>query len=386
MNRQLSRFRYSRGLSLIEMMVAVLIASFLIFGLLQVFTASKASYQTSEGLARVQENARFAMEFLQRDIRMAGHFGCVNDQAHFIREEGDPVNRLTAFAGENQPLNFNVSIQGYEANGTAPNQSATIGGFAAGWNPGLPASINALNPLPGSDIIVLRYLGAHGTPVGSIGAANLTITDFDALTDEGVSSPTLFGIADCSHADVFQGAGAAGTIAVASPIANELSGRYNPFPAGQTVVYRANSIVYYVGRGTSGEPALRRARADNSGGYTIDEELVEGVESLQFLYGQDETVDISQATPPVGNITVQNTAAVVLSGAATPDARANAWRRVGLVQVGILARSPAPAAVPAASGGVNVLGVSFLPPTTGDARFRAGYESTVALRNRLFGN
>lgn len=42
----------------------------------------------AEGSARAQENGRFALEFLQRDIRMAGHFGCVNDQAHFVRGEG----------------------------------------------------------------------------------------------------------------------------------------------------------------------------------------------------------------------------------------------------------------------------------------------------------
>ena len=88
----LIRRRHAKGLTLVEMMVAMLIASFLIFGLLQVFTASKASYQTAEGLARVQENARFALDFLQRDIRMAGHFGCVNDQAHWVREEGDPAS------------------------------------------------------------------------------------------------------------------------------------------------------------------------------------------------------------------------------------------------------------------------------------------------------
>src|SRR5690606_40650231 len=87
----LIRRRHAKGLTLVEMMVAMLIASFLIFGLLQVFTASKASYQTAEGLARVQENARFALDFLQRDIRMAGHFGCVNDQAHWVRAEDDPM-------------------------------------------------------------------------------------------------------------------------------------------------------------------------------------------------------------------------------------------------------------------------------------------------------
>ena len=48
--------------------------------------ASRTASRLAEGNARAQENGRFAQEFLQRDIRMAGHFGCVNDQAHFVRD------------------------------------------------------------------------------------------------------------------------------------------------------------------------------------------------------------------------------------------------------------------------------------------------------------
>ncbi|HAL23625.1 MAG TPA: pilus assembly protein PilW, partial [Stenotrophomonas sp.] len=34
----------------------------------------------------------------------------------------------------------------------------------------------------------------------------------------------------------------------------------------------------------------------------------------------------------------------------------------------------------------RMLGVGFAPSTPNDARYRAAYESTIALRNRLFGN
>src|SRR5690554_5075136 len=97
------------GVSLIELMVALAIGTVLVLGLVQVFAASRAAYQTSEGLARVQENARFALDFLQRDIRMAGHFGCVNDQAHWVKDEGDPL-----LHDDTTPaLNFMISIEGY---------------------------------------------------------------------------------------------------------------------------------------------------------------------------------------------------------------------------------------------------------------------------------
>src|SRR5690606_30174711 len=112
-------------------------------------------------------NARFAMDFLQRDVRMAGHFGCVNDQAHWVKSPNDLESHFTGTTSDS-PTNFHVSIFGYEAANTAPDQTVTIGSAAAGWNPGLPAGIAALDPLPGSDIIELRYLAGEGVPVNKL--------------------------------------------------------------------------------------------------------------------------------------------------------------------------------------------------------------------------
>lgn len=370
----------STGVSLIELMVALAIGAILVLGLVQVFGASRAAYQMSEGIARVQENARFAMDYLQRDIRMAGHFGCVNDQAHFVKDEGDPTNHLT-----HADLDFSVSVQGYEAAGTGPQDTVTIGGATGGWTPTPPSFSPA--PSPGSDIIVLRYLGSVGTPVtvigGSPGAEELSFATggWDALTDEGVTSPTLFGVADCSFVDVFQGSGGTSGVTVGGTPATQLASRYNAFPAGQAMLYRANAVAYYVAPGATGEPALWRARADDTGAFT-SEELVEGIESLQLLYGQDATPDISAQSPPVGNIVVHQPANLL-------GTDATEWRRVGLVQVGMLVSSPdrasAPQAVDAAAN-PRVLGVEFEPATTNDAHYRVAYEATIAVRNRLFGN
>lgn len=377
--------RRAAGLSLIELMIALAIGTVLLVGLVQVFAASRVAYQGAEGLARVQENARFAIEFLQRDIRMAGHFGCVNDQAHFVKGTGDLANHLDA---TKPALNFGVSIMGYEAVNTAPGNAVTIGSAASGWNPALPAEIAALNPLPGSDIITLRFLAEEGIPVtgltpvsGSEVQVSFPAARAPVLTAGGVSSPRLFAVADCSHVDVFQGDVNGSTVVSSSGV--DFSPRYTTFPLGQSLLYRAESIVYYVAPGASGRPALWRARADAAGNYPAAgrEELVEGIESLQLLYGRDATAAISTATPPIGDITSQDTAQTVGSAAGE-------WLRVGLVQVGVLASSPEPAAAVAPAlldAQPRVLGVRFQPPA-GDARYRNSYEVTIALRNRLFGN
>ena len=63
-------------MALIEIMIALLIGAFLLGGVLQIFVSSKQTYRMQEGLSRLQENGRFAMDFLARDIRMAGFWGC----------------------------------------------------------------------------------------------------------------------------------------------------------------------------------------------------------------------------------------------------------------------------------------------------------------------
>ena len=51
-----------QGLSLIELMIAILIGLFLLIGVIQVFAAARTAYQLSSGLARAQENGRFAVD------------------------------------------------------------------------------------------------------------------------------------------------------------------------------------------------------------------------------------------------------------------------------------------------------------------------------------
>lgn len=366
-----------RGLSLIEVMIALLIGSILMLALVQVFSASRAAYQASEGMARVQENARFAMDYLQRDLRMAGHFGCVNDQAHLLTP-GALVNHFNASAG------FPVSVRGYDATGSAPGGTVSLATPAAGWSPSLPTAFDALGASPGSDIIELRYLGNQGVPVDAITHPTTATTRidvptarWDALTYDGVANPTAFAIADCSFVDLFPATvvnSTAGTVTL-----NGTIDRYTPQPAGQTMLYRAESLVYYVAPGASGARSLWRARADNSGAYPAAgrEELVEGIESLQFIYGLDRVTAVD-TTAPSGYIDDYQSASSMTN-------TTEQWRRVGTVQVGMLASSPSPAASAQAVTGREVMGVAFTLPA-GDTHFRATYETTVALRNRMYGN
>ena len=65
------------GISLIEIMIALLIGTFLLGGVLQIFIGSKQTYRMQENLSRLQENGRLALDLIGRDIRMTGYWGCL---------------------------------------------------------------------------------------------------------------------------------------------------------------------------------------------------------------------------------------------------------------------------------------------------------------------
>lgn len=67
------------GFTLIEILIALVIGTFIIGGVIQLFSSSKQSSRMLNSLARMQENGRFAMEFIVRDIRMMGFKTCLSE-------------------------------------------------------------------------------------------------------------------------------------------------------------------------------------------------------------------------------------------------------------------------------------------------------------------
>lgn len=420
--------RTQRGMSLIELMIAILIGAILLVGLVQVFSASRTAYQLSQSVARNQENARFALDFLTRDIRMAGHAGCVNDQSLLSTDSAGKVTggniRMTFLTQAQRdandlatlqyPLRFDVSIQGYEANGTAPGDTLTVASTpAAGatndWTPALPTELQGLGAVKGSDIIVLRYFAPEQTTVTAMTPTSaptaLGYPDESASTNSKVASggtSGLYAIANCSSASVFQASSAPtatqmtvaagsglnvlGLGATAASANTKVTENYSYAP-NQTWLYRAETMAYYVKVGADGvTPALYRTRWTYAAGtatrVAVSDEMVTGVESMQLLYGRDSAALTD--TFATGYINKTDLASTL--GEATTDAtRALSWRRVGNVQLGLLIRGTNDRAATAQSTQLpRVLNVKMTTPD--DGNYRTSYETTIALRNRLFGN
>lgn len=398
------------GVSLLELMIGVAIASFLLIGLIQIFGASRLAYQTTTGLARVQEGSRFATDFLQRDLRMAGHMGCQGDRVRRAATGNDPavpiLDSLFLTAGEYAarnfgaaayPLRFDFPIHGYEAAGTGPTGTVNVSGPTGGWTPALDPSLATLTPAPrpGSDILVLRIFSGDGAlltntlSAPAVGPIALPRTlQIEAARSGLVEAGNYYGLASCEFAAVFQAEAAtsAGNFVVPGTGSNRaaaftLAGgdEQMAYVANVAQVFRLDSLVYYVGLGAGGVPSLYRARFTN--GAWVSEEIVDGVDSMQLLYGRDR----APANRRDGAIEDYVTADVVQAGVVGHDQTMLRWNDVLAVQVGLVLRSPQPAGTPDRAQPYTVLGVRVTEDAN-EGILRRPYETSVTLRNRLFGN
>ncbi len=127
------------GATLIELMIAMLLGLTLVAGIIQIFSGNRVTYQFTDSLARIQENARFSLDHIAFSTRMAGFRGCLADVAVF--------NNLDV----QNPFRDDIEngLVGHNANGTGAGQTfaATATNPAplatpASWTPALPAELN----------------------------------------------------------------------------------------------------------------------------------------------------------------------------------------------------------------------------------------------------
>jgi len=76
------------GLTLIELMVALAIGMFLMIGAITVFMQGRTTFRITESVSRLQENARFVLDALEPDIRMAQHWGLTNVNTNILGRVG----------------------------------------------------------------------------------------------------------------------------------------------------------------------------------------------------------------------------------------------------------------------------------------------------------
>ena len=136
-------------MTLVELMVALAIGSFLLIGAITVFVQSQAAFRVSESSSRLQENARFALGAIEPDIRMAYYFG--------LTARSD---RIGGRAGPGEPIEIAVGGD------CGPNWSVNLDAAVDGTNNAYVwtcAPYAGAGAMPGADTLVVRRVEAHAS-------------------------------------------------------------------------------------------------------------------------------------------------------------------------------------------------------------------------------
>ncbi|QGT77489.1 hypothetical protein GM160_00545 [Guyparkeria halophila] len=276
------------GLSLIELMVALVLGLLLIAAAIQIFLGSKQTYRTTEASSRVQENGRFANLFLSQDLRMAGYFGCLGQAGMQFTNNVDG-SKFDSDAQAAIDISPEGAIQGFEIGTSGLPQDLSDLGLSAGTNAG--------DVLPDTEAVIVRH--ASQCPGGNVvqqmpdSAANIKIAD--AASCE-LDQNDIALITDCETADAFAisnnpQSGGGGVPKDTLTHANNINlGTTLSKSYGEDAwVYSFQASIYYLGNNTAGEPALYRRKLIN--GSLSSEELVEHVEDIAFEFGLDTNGD-----------------------------------------------------------------------------------------------
>lgn len=316
------------GLTLLELMVALAASLILLLGASKLFITTRHSYNITQGLSRLQENARLVMTLLPRDLRQSGALGC-----NSIGELGSRIDNRLADADDFK-YRFSTTLAGYRVSDTGDIESALQPTRNSDL---LPTSITD-NVVDGTDIVVIR--GARMDKV----AVNV-----DAASP--FQKDDLLAISDCHSAILFEYDGESSSIP---------SSGYGP-DAQLTPI---NTVAYYIRENARGIPALYRYSNDTSRKAGISRELVPGVEFMRVLYGQDTNADGSANRWVGANDSMLDMAHVVA------------------VRIGLLLRAVDENKRIADQRSYHILDTDYTPETAPDRYQRQLYTTTILLRNR----
>ncbi|MHB1188712.1 PilW family protein [Thiobacillus sp.] len=314
------------GFGLVELMVAMTIGLILLGGVGYVFIGSRASFRTTENLSRIQENARYALDMMSRDIRMAGYVGCGNIASMITKTIANPPV---------PPMTAGNALLGYD-NGS-------------GWTN--PSSITRA----AGDVLSVMAAFSNGVNLtGNLAPSNANV-QINGNPD-GFETGDVLIVTNCVNADVFKAttvSSGGGTIITVNHSNSSNTGNRVGTYGTDAFVMRMNQYSYFIGTNPAGNQALYRVGLNGQA-----EELVEHVEDMQLRYGLDTNAD--------GTVDSYSTAP-------------GAWTQVVSVTVNLLMRSP-DNNISTATQSVTFNNGTFTAP---DSRLYQVYSATVAVRNRL---
>jgi len=393
--------RRMAGLSLIEMMIALIMALIVAAGIITVFASTSSSNKVQQQMAALQEEGRFAIHSLRNDLANANGSYCANTGGNASMVPSGTIS-LDSLNAPTVAANTIASVNAAFADNTTPlddpGNAFALPSFlfmrgydctAATCSPvdphtivaGIPAMGNAIGDrVRGTSVLTIRYLRPNSgwaivppgsAVVGSTITANPdgSVASISLNPMAGEPSVATFGandlamLADCSAAYVMAVSGQGGnTLTVTG--ANYAKPKILDLTSGAAPrVFDFNddfqTVTYY----------LKVVCADNSNpcAHTTgelerrvngtDQPMVRGIERMDFRYGiidangntkfltanqVDTATDTGGAIPcPPGVQLASNVGYTATTGGGSPD-QGCLWRAVKFIEAHILMDGQAP--------------------------------------------
>ena len=336
----LARARHS-GFTLIEIMVALALGLLLSIGIISLFGDTSRTNRLQNGLARLQENGRFAVTTMETDLRMTAAQYCSNFGSSSTPGTVVPVMPLRApmvlaanlgvpdpgpGAGDASLAVMNsVDGSGY------PSAAAASGGYvlsprysvqgysctSGSCTPnGLPSDLpdagtNVDDRLQGSDVLTVRYQRGTGwsfLSAAGAGAASCAAGSTLQLNPQTGDDPLNFSagqlalVTDCVNSTIVPVGSVAGNVLTLGTMITGSGMCLNSGSHDMRVFNFSNDFVtvtYYVRLREDNNPDARPNSPTNAKRVIpvlmrrengVEQELVQGVDQLAFRYGvQDAT-------------------------------------------------------------------------------------------------
>ncbi len=237
-HKTLSPLHFSRGFSLVEMMITSTIGLMLLSAVVGMFMASNHTAKETSIRGGLYENGRYALMNLSSELRAADFWGGAHSIDISARADLAPI----AVDCSGAAVGYDLSVSLWAMNADSANAFGCIN----------DAKLN-------SDILVIKHVAQLPTPVGAISASRTYIMSNET---KGI---------------IFDGADALPTTVDGGDV-----------PGGQAWEY--SNIIYYVSNNSDGVPTLYRKRLV-SNTWGTKEEVAVGVERLHVEFGVDTSGD-----------------------------------------------------------------------------------------------
>jgi type IV pilus assembly protein PilW len=273
-----------RGLSLIELMIAMMLGLLVVASASAIFLSNRQTYRATEGLGRVQESGRMAFELMARDLRDAGGMPCGN------ADRTQPMKLVNVLSNPAARwwTNWNGGVIGYEAAAPLDNPANRVAGTDA------------------VDLMAGDSTSAVTVKADNTGSATITLN----TTTHDFQAGDLVVACDWQQASLFQVTGLSGS----DRLVHALGGGYVPgncspglgyrnppncTSPGQVYQYgptapdpnRAATLVrlhaarWYVGTTPTGRSLFRSMVVNEGAGPVVrNQEIAEGVNNMQLQY------------------------------------------------------------------------------------------------------